>query len=410
MLVGALTRFRPRIHFRASGLVPGTAAFGLSLIFAAMSGAQPPSQSTADLVRAVARNVAAATTCDLRPSSSGGFTLGSTYNEWIYGNAMITFAMDELGRRFGSPEYRRHGARVVGFLYDHRQSFEKTPQMKPYLRFEEMWHSGLMPNIAARQTTAPRPEQLADLDRFDAFLAAAPRLDDGTLVRDKKNYKSRCVQIDDLYMVVPYLLRMHALTSERRYLDQAISQTLNYQRYLWNPTDGLYHVLWVERTKAPGAHYWARGNGWFALSVVEMLDALPAGHPVRPRLLELLRAQVAGLVKRQSPSGLWRQVLTLEESWEESSASAMFIYTIARAVNQGWIDASFASAAHRGWKGLQGKLDAQLQLRDVCPGTDMSEDVRYYLNRPRRTGELHAVGPFLLAGLQMLTLENRKRE
>lgn len=384
--------------------------FSLMLAVAAAVAAQPANQSTAALVRALAQSVVTNTTCDLRPTTSGAFTLGSMYNEWIYGNAMVTFAMDELGRRFGNPEYRGHGARVVGFLYDHRQSFEKTPQTKPYLRFEEMWHSGLMPNIAALQKAAPRPEQLADIRRFEAFLAACPRLEDGTLVRDKNNYQSRCVQIDDLYMVVPFLLRMHALTSERRYLDQAVSQTLNYQRYLWNPKDGLYHVLWVERTKAPGAHYWARGNGWFALSTVELLGYLPADHPVRPRLLEMLRAQVAGLVKRQTAAGLWRQVLDREDSWEEASASAMFTYTIARAVNQGWIDPGFAAAAHRGWVGLRSKLDSQLQIHDICPGTDMSEDVRYYLDRPRRTGELHAVGPFLLAGLEILTFENRGRK
>jgi unsaturated rhamnogalacturonyl hydrolase len=384
--------------------------FSLTLAVATAVVAQSAPPSTTDLVRALAQSVATGTTCDLRATEKGGFTLGSMYNEWIYGNAMVTFALDELGRRFGNPEYRGHGARVIGFLYDHRQSFEKTPQMKPYLRFEEMWHSGMIPNVAALQKTAPRPEQLADLQRFEAFLDACPRLDDGTLVRDKKDYKSRCVQIDDLYMVVPYLLRMHALTSERRYLDQAVSQTLNYQRYLWNPKDGLYYVLWVERTKAPGAHYWARGNGWFALSTVEMLGYLPADHPVRPRLLEMLRAQVAGLVKRQTPAGLWRQVLDRDDSWEEASASAMFTYTVARAVNQGWIEAGFAPAAHRGWKGLRSKLDSQLLIHDVCPGTGMSEDVRYFLDRPRRIGELHAVGPFLLAGLEVLTLESRGRK
>lgn len=59
-------------------------------------------------------------------------------------------------------------------------------------------------------------------------------------------------------------------------------------------------------------------------------------------------------------------------------------------------------------KGLLTKLDSELRIHDVCPGTDMSEDVRYFLDRPRVTNELHAVGPFLLAGLEVLKLEKSK--
>jgi rhamnogalacturonyl hydrolase YesR len=80
----------------------------------------------------------------------------------------------------------------------------------------------------------------------------------------------------------------------------------------------------------------------------------------------------------------------------------------ARAVNQGWIDPAYAGYSHSGWKELLTKLDSQLKIRDVRPGTDMSGNVRYCLDRPRRAGELHGIGPFLLAVLEVLKLERRK--
>ena len=47
----------------------------------------------------------------------------------------------------------------------------------------------------------------------------------------------------------------------------------------------------------------------------------------------------------QAPDGMWRQVLDQPDLWEETSCTAMFAYGIARAVNRGWIDASYLEVA-----------------------------------------------------------------
>lgn len=100
----------------------------------------------------------------------------------------------------------------------------------------------------------------------------------------------------------------------------------------------------------------------------------------------------------------WHQVLDHAESWLETSATGMIIYGMARGVNEGWLDASFAKTALKAWKALQSKVTPEGDLLDVCGSTDTG-DLKYYLNRPRLQGDLHGFGSYLLAGAEVVRLD-----
>ena len=55
---------------------------------------------------------------------------------------------------------------------------------------------------------------------------------------------------------------------------------------------------------------------------------------VRNRSLDVLRRHIEGVKPLQASSGMWRQVMDHPELWEETSCTAMFAYSIARAVNR----------------------------------------------------------------------------
>lgn len=86
--------------------------------------------------------------------------------------------------------------------------------------------------------------------------------------------------------------------------------------------------------------------------------------------------------------------------------TGMFVYGLARGVNEGWLDPSFAADARRGWEAPTAKLTPEGDGIDVCASTDIG-DTTYYRNRPRLRGDLHGFGPFLLAGAELLPLERR---
>jgi hypothetical protein len=64
------------------------------------------------------------------------------------------------------------------------------------------------------------------------------RLADGTLARQRPQPES--LWADDLYMSVPALAQMGALTGDRAWWDDAVRQVLQFHGHLWDPQLGLY--------------------------------------------------------------------------------------------------------------------------------------------------------------------------
>jgi unsaturated rhamnogalacturonyl hydrolase len=230
------------------------------------------------------------------------------------------------------------------------------------------------------------------------------RLHDGTLARQRPQPES--VWADDLYMSVPALAQMGALTGDRAWFDDAVKQVLQFHRYLWDPQARLYaHGKHMNQPLNP-EFYWARANGWAMLASVELLDVLPEDHPGREEVLANLREHIRSIAKLQSGrSGLWHQMLDKTDSYAETSASAMFVYSMARAIDAGWISpVSYGSVAQAGWSGLTTRVNQRGQVEGTCVGTTLASDNVYYYNRPQSVFAAHGYGPVLLAGAEMIRL------
>jgi len=104
-------------------------------------------------------------------------------------------------------------------------------------------------------------------------------------------------------------------------------------------------------------------------------------------------------------TGLWHQMLDRNDSYLETSASAMFVYGLAHAVNQGWISpTTYGSIAQAGWIGLTTRINQAGQVEGTCVGTTLASDQVYYYHRPTSVYALHGYGPVLLAGAEMIRL------
>jgi len=66
---------------------------------------------------------------------------------------------------------------------------------------------------------------------------------------------------------------------------------------------------------------------------------------------------------------------------------------------------SYARAARKGWLVLTTYLNADANLREVCEGTNKKNDISYYLNRGRNTGDLHGQAPLSLVRLSSAPLK-----
>jgi rhamnogalacturonyl hydrolase YesR len=144
------------------------------------------------------------------------------------------------------------------------------------------------------------------------------------------------------------------------------------------------------------------------MAMAELLDVLPADHPSRPAVLALFKQHAAGLTAHQGHAGLWHQLLDRRESYEETSASAMYVFAMARGINRGWLDArAFGPAVAIGWSAVAGKVNAKGQVENVCVGTGVGWEPMFYMYRPTHLLAAHGYGPVLLAGAEMIELRKR---
>jgi unsaturated rhamnogalacturonyl hydrolase len=248
------------------------------------------------------------------------------------------------------------------------------------------------------------PDLKPVIDTWTSFIAKKQfRLADGTLARQRPQAQS--LWADDLYMGVPALAMMGKLTGERVWYDDAVKNVEQTSARLFNPQLNIYTHGWNAHNPDAPQFYWGRASGWAVLAMCDLLDVLPADHPGREKVLAQLRLTLRGVAQYQSGLGLWHQLLDRNDTYLETSASAMFTYGYAHAINQGWISpTTYGSIAQAGWVGVSTRINAKGQVDGTCVGTTFASDPIYYYNRPASVYALHGYGPTLLAGAEMIKL------
>ncbi|WP_426208902.1 glycoside hydrolase family 88/105 protein [Massilia sp. TWP1-3-3] len=228
-------------------------------------------------------------------------------------------------------------------------------------------------------------------------------LADGTMARKRPQASS--LWADDMYMGVPALAELGRMSGKSAYFDDAVKNVLQMSAYMFDKQKGIYTHGWNANHPDAPRFYWARANGWAVLSMSDLLDVLPKTHPGYAPVLAQLRATLRGVAELQSGAGLWHQMVDRNDSYLESSASAMFTYGLAHAINQGWISpVTYGAIAQAGWAGLSARINAKGQVEGTCVGTTLAGDQTYYYHRPTSVHALHGYGPTLLAGAEMIKL------
>jgi rhamnogalacturonyl hydrolase YesR len=206
-------------------------------------------------------------------------------------------------------------------------------------------------------------------------------------------------------MSVPALAQMGKLTGDKKYFDDAVKQVLQFSERMFNKDLGIYMHGWVEDMKVHPEFHWARANGWALMAMTELLDVLPEDHPTRKKIILQFQLLCKGLAALQSGKGFWHQLLDRNDSYLETSATAIYTYCIARAVNKGWIDAkAYAPMALLAWNAVSTKVNERGQVEGTCVGTGMAFDPAFYYYRPVNVFAAHGYGPVLLAGAEIISL------
>ena len=141
------------------------------------------------------------------------------------------------------------------------------------------------------------------------------------------------------------------------------------------------------------------------MTLVELLDVLPKEHEGYQDVLQQLQAHIKGLVQYQDGTGFWHQLIDRNDTYLETSATAIYTYSIAKAINNGYIDKlAYSPVVLLGWNAVATKVNDKGQVEGTCVGTGMGFDPAFYYYRPINVFAAHGYGPVLLAGSEVIKL------
>lgn len=336
--------------------------------------------------------------------------------EWGVTYAGMLLAADATGDQ----RYRDYAEKRLSFIADSASAFKTKPttysDWESRMPLRNLMFPAALDDVGAMSAAMIKAKRSGSKANLQPLIDIALnhitnkqfRLADHTLARNRPQPST--LWLDDLFMSVPALAQMGKLTGDKKYYDDAARQVINFSNRMFNRELGIYMHGWVEGMSVHPEFHWARANGWAFMAEAELLDVLPADHPLRSRILDLFRAHAKGLASYQSGFGFWHQLLDREDSYLETSATAIFAFAYARGINRGWLDArAYAPTTLLAWNAITTKVNPKGQIEGTCVGTGMAFDPAFYYYRPTSVFAAHGYGPTLLAGAEVLTLLKNKK-
>jgi unsaturated rhamnogalacturonyl hydrolase len=338
--------------------------------------------------------------------------------KWSYTSGLLTLSLLKLNEAVPTPKYVEFSKAAIGSF------IQEEGTVRTYKR-EDFNIDNINPGKTLlalwELTKEERYQKAADILRDQ--LNDHPRTSQGGFWH-KQRYPSQ-MWLDGLYMGAPFYAEYATLFSQPADFDDVVKQFRLMDEHGYDPATGLYfhgwdearNPEWANPVTGTSSNFWGRGLGWFSMALVDTLDFIPENHPGRSELITILKKVCAGIVKYQDPeTGLWWQVLDQggrEGNYLEATAASMFVYSMAKGVNQGYLADKFREPARKGYAGIIGDLirkDANggISIVSCCSvaglGFGRDGSYAYYLREPIVDNDHKAVGPFILAGLELQQL------
>ena len=340
----------------------------------------------------------------------------SPLTEWHYSNGVLDMAMINLGEYLNEDKYIDYAKRHVAFGFDNYEYFKNTfrhDRNHWHWPFGQLWNTKELDDCGAMGAAVIEVYQLKKEQRYldyintvaDHIMNGQNRLADGTLSRTFP--RNMTVWADDAYMGTSFLTRMGKFTGDNRYFDEAAKQLILMDEYLWCSEKQLYFHCYYTDWQRNGVAFWGRANGWIMISLVDLIEAMPQDHAQRGKLISILEKQIVGASRWQNANGMWNQLLDKSDSYDESSVTAMFVYGVAKAINNQWIDPAYQSIAKAGWNVLKNnEITTDGRFTNVCVGTGISNDLPFYFNRPVGDNEKHGLGLIIGTAIEIMKLNS----
>ena len=344
---------------------------------------------------------------------------------WDYTAGLFTVSLLKLNERANDPARLRFVTNAIGTFISadgHIQKYKageyQLDAINPGKTVLALWQI----------TQEERYKKAAELLRKQ--LDIQPRTSDGGFWH-KQRYTNQ-MWLDGVFMAAPYYAEYAKLFHEPvASFNDVAKQIRLMDQHSYDARSGLYYhgwddkkvQAWADKTTGCSSNFWGRAIGWYGMSLVDTLDYFPTNHPAQTEIVATLQKLSKGVLKHQDQAtGLWWQVMDQggrQGNYLEATASAMFVYTLAKGVNQHYLPYEYVPAIMKGYQGMIEKFvkagtGGQLALTQCCSvaglgftsngGRPRDGSFDYYVSEPIVENDLKGVGPFILAGIEIQKL------
>ena len=177
------------------------------------------------------------------------------------------------------------------------------------------------------------------------------------------------VYVDTVYYTAPALAKIGRALGRDDWRDEAMSQIRMHMEILRDAASGfsIHCKENLSGRRSEGA--WARGNGWIAMTCGELLPHLPQDSLERHEIGSILLELSTSLLPYQTDGGLWRTIIDDVDAYEETSASAMFLFGMLRGRRCGVLPPAFDEPIERCTSALLRSIDDDGRFIGCSEGT-----------------------------------------
>ncbi|MBR2888850.1 MAG: glycoside hydrolase family 88 protein [Oscillospiraceae bacterium] len=213
--------------------------------------------------------------------------------------------------------------------------------------------------------------------------------------------------LDGLYMILPFRAEYAKFSNDTAELDQIVSRMQWVSDNMYDSATGLFYHAADNATDNSGT-FWLRSIGWYAAAIVDIMDSMEGEN------LEAMKTQLVKLVDgmaacQNESNGMWLNNMAASESSAnpyETSGTALVCYAVLKAVNEGWLEESYADMALLAFEGICDEKLVDGNLKDICfKGAPGSSNSTFYDNEGK------GLGPFIMLYAEVLEyVKNQQTE
>jgi rhamnogalacturonyl hydrolase YesR len=329
-------------------------------------------------------------------------------------------AMDDVARATGDATFAEYAKRTMDSYLDEDGTIHTYAPEK--FNIDHINSGKMLQRLYARY--GDEKYRLA-IEALAAQLVDHPRTAEGAFWH-KLRYPHQ-LWLDGVYMGMPFLAGVGVAEGDNHKVEEAAREFLIAREHLRDEDTGLYYHAWDEAREQDWAdpetgrsHYvWARGLGWYAMALVDILDVIPMEQTaLREPLLAVIPELADSLIKTQDATGTWFQIMDMPDepgNYREASSSAMFTYFLAKAINEGYLPDSYTEAARKAYFGMVNEFiaiqaDGACHLTNICEvgglGYGRDGSYEYYMSEKVVSNDPKGLGPAIMAGVQAARLLN----